>query len=407
MPALTNDRLTELQNKSNNKIEMAEGSAQAKSVIVISIKQPIVKFTDEWMGLLGSKYYMRLMDSFKGDPTIAGIVLDIDSGGGQVYGTAEFYDYIKAYPKPVVTYTDGLLCSAAYYIGNSAKYIVANKRADAIGSIGAYASWLNFTGLWEKFGAKLITMYATKSTEKNKPTREAEENANFEPYIKNVLDPIVETFHTDMKATRPGLNEAVFAGGTWNGIEALEMGLVDELGSLDTAVLKVLELDNQTSNQNPNNMSTKTRAMVQAVLGLAVPLVSTEDKGSYLNEEQLDSLENKLVAADANATALQASVDAAKDSQTTAEQALVTANTTHAAAMTEVETSVTTMLTGAGLTATGTLTEKLTALNSHLVVVNKGDGAKHTNVPLGDGNKPDLATLNVVGGIDVSEAMNN
>lgn len=379
-PALANDRLTELQNKSNNKIEMADGSAQAKAVIVISIKQPILKFTDEWMGFLGSKYYMRLMDSFKGDPNIAGIVLDIDSGGGQVYGTAEFYDYIKAYPKPVVTYTDGLLCSAAYYIGNAAKYIVANKRADAIGSLGAFAKWVDFTGLWEKLGAKSHSIYATLSTEKNKDTREAEENANYEPYIKNVLDPIVDTFHIDMKATRPGLNEAVFAGGTWNGIKALEMGLVDELGSLDTAVLKVLELDAQSSNQNPNNMSTKTRAKLQAVLGLAAPLVSTEDKGSYLNDEQLDTFENSLVAAEASAATLQASLDAATTAQTTAEQALVAANTAHTAATTEVEASVTAMLTGAGLTATGTLTDKLTALNSHLAVVNKGDGDKHTTI---------------------------
>ena len=40
---------------------------------------------------------------------------------------------------------------------------------------------------------------------------------NYEPYIKNVLDPLVTTFQNDMKTARPQLDEKVFKGGTWNG----------------------------------------------------------------------------------------------------------------------------------------------------------------------------------------------
>jgi protease-4 len=58
------------------------------------------------------------------------------------------------------------MCSAAYYIG-SATHIIANKRADAIGSIGVMVSFIDFSGIYEN-KVLLITEYATQSTEKNK-----------------------------------------------------------------------------------------------------------------------------------------------------------------------------------------------------------------------------------------------
>ena len=401
------ERLEQLQNSAVAKTAMASSDGgTSKWVAVISIKQPILKFTDEYMGFLGSKFYMRLMDSLQSDPTCAGIVLDIDSGGGQVYGTGEFYDYITAYPKPVVTYTDGYLCSAAYYIGNAANYIVANKRADAIGSIGAYATFLDFTGLWEKLGAKSHTLYASLSTEKNFESREITNAANYEPYIKNVLDPIVATFHTDMKATRPGLNEAVFAGSTWSGPEALAMGLVDELGTLDTAILKVHELDNlQSNNQNSNNMSTP-RANLQAVLGLGTtPLAETAEKGTYLNAGQLDSIETDLTTKDGTIATLTTEAATAATAQATAETNLAEANTTHTTTITAHEGAVDTILTAAGITPTGTLTEKIAALGAHQAVLNAKDGAKPTAVIVGAGNDAGGGS-NIVSGFNLDEALN-
>jgi protease-4 len=56
-------------------------------------------------------------------------------------------------------YTDGLMCSAAYYIG-ATSHIIANKRADAW-SIGVMVSFIDFSGIYEKQGATLITEYAT------------------------------------------------------------------------------------------------------------------------------------------------------------------------------------------------------------------------------------------------------
>ena len=153
------------------------------------------------------------MRAYEKDAQCKGVVLDIDSGGGQVSGTPEFHDFIKEYSKPVVAYTDGYMCSAAYYIGSAADHIIANKRADKIGSIGTMISFLDLTGYYEKKGAKMITAYATKSTEKNKSFEDLL-SGKPETYIKNELDPITETFHSDMKAARTNLDEAVLTEAT-------------------------------------------------------------------------------------------------------------------------------------------------------------------------------------------------
>jgi len=358
-------------NKSQSSSNDTSG-VTATTVVILSIKTPIQKFsTYEY---LGTKSFVSILDYYKNDPSVAGVVLDIDSGGGQVYGTGEFYDYLRAYPKPIVTYTDGYMCSAAYYLGNAATWIVANKRADAIGSIGAYTTIVDFSGIWEKYGAKVHEFYATASTEKNGDYREVIDNSNYEPYIKNVLDPIVATFHADMLATRPQLNEAVFAGGTWSGEKALEMGLIDETGTLQTAIDKVFSLANLNDNinQNTNKNMSKQLLKVQAVLGLTAALATT-DNGSYLNEEQLDLIENRIDALETSEADLQTQLEEAKKNP-----ALQTELATATGTIASLETSVDAILVEAGLEATGTVTEKIAALSGKVKEMANKDGANHT-----------------------------
>ena len=142
-----------------------------------------------------------------------------------------------------------------YYIGSAASHIVANKRVDAIGSIGTMTSFVDMTGYYEKKGAKVITEYATKSTKKNKDFQDLL-NGKAEGYIKNVLDPITETFHNDMTSVRPNLNTNVLTGATYNADDALSNGLIDQIGTLQTAIDKVFELS-KTSTNNSNIKTSK------------------------------------------------------------------------------------------------------------------------------------------------------
>ncbi len=363
-------------------------SNSEKYALVVSLKNPIYKY-DQECGPEGTKTKQAIIASYESDPNCKGIVLDIDSGGGQVSGTPEFYDFLKNYSKPIVAYTDGLMCSAAYYIGSAASHIVANKRADAIGSIGALVSFIDFTGMYEKRGAKIIKAYASKSTEKN---------ADFEkllagdadPYIKNQLDPIVEDFITDIKATRANVNDEVFKGSTYTAAEAMSLGLVDELGTIQTAINKVLELaDQNEKSQKVNTKTMKNYNKIEALLGIETGFASN-DQGVYLSEDQLQALEDQLATA---GTDLQNVND--------------NLNTSIAEAI-DVAGAVTEALEAAGVVPdeNSTTLEQIAALRGLVLEYGKKPAASHTAV-FASGDEQEVEDSNVIGGIDVSGAMRN
>jgi protease-4 len=355
------------------------GSNQSEYVAVINLKDPIYKYNQE-CGPSGTKSKMSRMQSYAQDTNCVGVVLDIDSGGGQVSGTPEFYDFIRSFQKPVVSYTDGLMCSAAYYIGSAASYVIANTRADAIGSIGVMIHFVDVSGIYEKQGAKIITEYATQSTEKNKAFEELLKG-NPELYIKTELDPIAEDFIKDIQAVRPGVDTSVFKGGTWNAQDSLDKNLIDSIGTLQDAVDKVFELsntDNTNSNKNSANTNpkkvimsktTKSFPAIQKLIGIegnGIATISTLSgkKGVQLTEAQLETLNNTLVE---NETA----VTAANGKVTTAESRV-----------SALEGTLNTAVTTAGLdnkvTATTTTEEKITLLSAAVVEYGNKAGGKIT-----------------------------
>lgn len=354
-----------------------------KNVVVVSMKQPIVKYDEIWFGLLGSKTYINILKNLAADSSVLGVVLDIDSGGGQVYGTPELHDALINFPKPIVTYTDGYLCSAAYYIGNGTNYIVANKRADAIGSIGALANWLDFTGIFEKLGAKSYLMYATESEEKNAESRAIIEKGDTKPYIKNILDPIVTTFQEDMKAARPQLDEKVFKGNTWGANDALELGLIDEIGTIETAISKVISLaaDSETNNSNSNNSDmSKENSFPKLAAVLGVETVEAKKANIFsanetvsLTAEQLETIEAALAdPGDSQKLAdLQTALDTANAGKKTAEDDVIA-----------LESAVNSAIETAGLTAEkkDSATENVALLSSKVVEYAAKPGAEPTTV---------------------------
>jgi len=383
-PSLESD----LENRKEQKISSIQSNnsliGSNRYVAILSIKQPILKYDLGWY-YLGTKTFRRILDRLAADPDVIGVVLDIDSGGGQSYGTPEFYDYLRSYPKPIGTYTDGYLCSAAYYIGNATQFIVANKRAEAIGSIGAYSHWVDFTGIIEKLGGKSITMYATESTEKNAETRAIEEENDFKPYIKNILDPLVATFQSDMKSARPQLNEIVFKGNTWNAEKSLELGLIDQIGTLETAIAKIIELDNESNNSNPTNMSQeKSFPKIATVLGKGEieakkPHIFASNETVSFDVDQLAKIEAALNIEESQIVAdLRTQLATAQSEKKAVDEKLKTAEDK----ATAIETNVNEAIKKAGLEAEkkSTSSENLELLSSKVLEYGGQPGALPTNV---------------------------
>lgn len=346
-----------VENRSNG-----SNTGNNQYVAVMALNHPIYKY-DQSCGPMGTQSYMRELRYMEQDNDIAGVVLKIDSGGGQADGNAEFAAFLDSYSKPVVVYTNGMLASAAYYMAAGANEIVSSPYAMSIGSIGTMMMSVNPKGMIEKEGGKLHLIYATKSTRKNHAFNELILNDDESPMREEVLDPLQAVFEGDVKRLRPSIDASVFNGDVFSPEQALELGMVDSLGSLQDAVDRVITLSRKRDNNNVNNsnqhtqMETTPRPALQNALGIDAPLAATEEHGSYLNQEQLDTIEQSLqqgATAQTDLEAAQTALQEAQDEITTAATAQETAQEEILAALgVEVEE---------GSTAQATILSSITAL---------------------------------------------
>lgn len=224
---------------SNIKEQMTimSSNGASKYPLVFNIIGPIIKYTD-W-NFLGTQSMMKILSVIDKDPNISGIVFNIDSGGGMVSGTAEFADFISNMQKPTISFTNDTQGSAAEWIASACDYKMAGAFASTIGSIGTFMSFQDFTAMFEKWGAKIYEIYAPQSTEKNFEFKELMKG-NEEPYQKK-LETMTELFISTIKNNYGGNlkdDGHVFKGKIYNAQEALDIGLVQEIGTIETALAK-------------------------------------------------------------------------------------------------------------------------------------------------------------------------
>ncbi len=369
----------------SGKLQASE-KIEDNSVVVLNIHHPIFKY-DQTCGPKGTQSIIAMLEDWKDNSNVLGVVFDYFTGGGQVSGTSEVSNYINNYPKPTVAFTKDTVGSAGYYMFSASNYTIAHPKADFIGSIGTMFLKVDMQGVVEKNGGVVHEVYSDLSPEKNNVSRELKAG-NPKPLIETILNPMAKQFHDEIKLFRPQISDKALKGDVFNPQQALAEGLIDQLGTLNDAINKVVALSNSNKSKTQNNMS-KQRAKVQAVLGLDAPLATT-DNGSYLNDQQLDALDAHMEQQDSATADLQSQLDAAQNNTDLNDQ-LDVANAT----ITGAEASIDAMLTQSGLDVTGTLDEKLDALNAKVTEMSKADGDTHTKVKTKATTKEEANAFNI------------
>ena len=205
--------------------------------VVLEISGPIVKYSD-W-NYLGTQDMISILRRLDKNASVSGIVLNIDSGGGMVSGTAELTETIKNLQKPTIAFTNGYMCSAALDIASGANMRMASPHADLIGSIGTMLSYQDYSKMFEKWGATIYEIYAPQSTEKNKEFRElAKGNEKlYEERLQMLAADFISRMQENMSETLKD-DGLVFKGKTYTPNEALKVGLINEIGTLEDALSK-------------------------------------------------------------------------------------------------------------------------------------------------------------------------
>lgn len=178
------------------------------------------------------------------DDSIKSILLDIDSSGGTVDGVQELADIVfeGRGEKPIVAYSDGIIASAAYWIGSAADKIYISGDTIDIGSIGVVASHKEYSGYEKQIGVKTTEVYAGKYkriASQYKPlSKEGKQS------IQDQVDYLYSIFVDQVAKNRGVSSEKVLKdmadGKIYIGKQAITAGLVDGVSTLDRLIDKIL-----------------------------------------------------------------------------------------------------------------------------------------------------------------------
>lgn len=185
--------------------------------------------------------YVRELDA---DAEVGLIVLDIHSPGGSAHGTKALYDTIRGCSTKTLAFiNDGMAASAAYYIASACDEVVLSNNVSQVGSIGTMVMIPDFKKhMKEHMKLDIHVIYAPQSSQKNEPSNRAFEGDYAS--MQEVLRVVAEQFINDVKAARGARLDLSkgdpFKGAMFFAQQALEIGLVDAIENLGSAVARIM-----------------------------------------------------------------------------------------------------------------------------------------------------------------------
>lgn len=170
------------------------------------------------------------------DKEVERIVLDIDSPGGSVDGVSELSNLIfkSRGKKPITAHANGMMASAAYWIGSAADKIYASDSAE-VGSIGIYATIYDYTIANHNAGVKAEIIKAGRYKAAGHPDKPLtdEDRAVIQDEVNTYFDLFVQAVQRNRNMTIQQVI-TVANGRVYIGAKSFEAGLVDGIDDLDS-----------------------------------------------------------------------------------------------------------------------------------------------------------------------------
>ena len=204
----------------------------------------------------GSQALVLLINSPGGSPVQAGIIND------------EIVRLKAKHNKPIYAVVEETCASAAYYIAAAADDIYVDK-ASIVGSIGVLMDGFGFTGTMEKLGVERRLLTAGENKGFLDPFSPQTEKQR--AYAQTMLDQIHQQFIGVVKAGRGDRLKTTpdtFSGLFWTGQQAVEMGLADQLGSLDYVAREVVKAEDIIDYTRRDNVAERLVKRFGAAIGL-------------------------------------------------------------------------------------------------------------------------------------------
>lgn len=227
--------------------EIASGADASAEFVVAAMRSA---FEDE-----GAQAVVLLINSPGGSPVQAGIISD------------EILRLKAKHKKPIYAVVEESCASAAYYIAASTDKIFVDK-ASIVGSIGVLMDGFGFTGLMDKLGVERRLMTAGENKGFLDPFSPQTESQK--AYAQAMLNQIHQQFIGVVKAGRGGrLKESpeLFSGLFWTGQQSIELGLADQVGSLDYVAREVVKAEELIDYTRRDNVAERLAKRFGAAIG--------------------------------------------------------------------------------------------------------------------------------------------
>ena len=222
----------------------------ARLIAVITLRGAIVRGKmPDGGSLSGDQTYgdtaAAAIDAAARDRRVAAILLRIDSPGGSYVASDTVWRAVKmarTSGKPVVASLGGVAASGGYFIAMAADKIIAEP-ATVTGSIGVVGGKFVVGNLLDKLGIHVDSVDSAPNAGFYSALTPftTEQKARFEESLDRIYADFTSRVATERKLTAAKLN-GVARGRIWTGAQAVELGLVDGLGGIDTAVVTARKL---------------------------------------------------------------------------------------------------------------------------------------------------------------------
>jgi ClpP class serine protease len=229
---------------------MGISELEGEDAVAVSIVGVLTKYDTWWAG---SKSIIKTLEAIEANESIQTVVLVVDGPGGYSHAIQDLGEYIRSMSTTTVAFVEDMAASAHQQLVASCNVCFANNKMAIMGSIGTYQTVFDDTGFWESMGIKVEDIYAPESDKKNESYRAWVDGDPSK--IKAETSVWAKDFITKMKELKPGIDsnqKDIYKGITIHASEALEIGLIDGIGTIQDA-LDFAKGKTQNTNTDMNN----------------------------------------------------------------------------------------------------------------------------------------------------------
>jgi protease IV len=242
------------------------------------------------VGISSSSSIVQLIQKAQDDPEIKALLFEINSGGGTPVATDEISRAIEMVNKTKVAWIRDIGASGAYWIASSTDWIVAN-RMSMVGSIGVRGSYLEFSGLLNRYNVTYEELYAGEYKEYGSPYKKLTDNER-----KKIMEDINKLHDIFIRKISQNRNlsyektKELSTGEVFLGDDAYLFKLIDEIGGKEEA-LRYIELKLNIKAKEKNFEKEKTFSEILRGFSSDTGYQLGKGMGESLFQKERNSLE--------------------------------------------------------------------------------------------------------------------